>query len=218
MFDLDLPTRVPLNPLFPLSCVSDFLSGINFFLLESHSSEFLLVRFQWWKTLFLLKWKYNHFICWKILVPLSTFSFSTALTSGLGFCWWEVSCQSNCHFFEGNLSLSFCLLLSHFSRVQLCATPLTAAHQAPLSLGFSRQEHWSGLPFPFQCMKVKSESDVAQSSPTPSDPMDCSPPAPLSMGFARQEYWSGLPLPSPLLCLKLLIYEPLFTREASLWP
>ena len=40
------------------------------------------------------------------------------------------------------------LLLSHFSRVWLCATPETAAHQAPPSLGFSRQEHWSGLPFP----------------------------------------------------------------------
>jgi len=40
------------------------------------------------------------------------------------------------------------LLLSHFSRVQLCVTPEMAAHQAPPSLGFSRQEHWSGLPFP----------------------------------------------------------------------
>ena len=40
------------------------------------------------------------------------------------------------------------LLLSHFGRVWLCATPETAAHQAPPSLGFSRQEHWSGLPFP----------------------------------------------------------------------
>ena len=40
------------------------------------------------------------------------------------------------------------LLLSLFSRVRLCATPQTAAHQAPLSLGFSSQEHWSGLPFP----------------------------------------------------------------------
>ena len=40
------------------------------------------------------------------------------------------------------------LLLSRFSRVRLCATPQTAAHQAPLSLGFSRQEHWSGLPLP----------------------------------------------------------------------
>ena len=34
------------------------------------------------------------------------------------------------------------------NRVQLCAIPETAAHQAPLSLGFSRQEPWSGLPFP----------------------------------------------------------------------
>ena len=39
-------------------------------------------------------------------------------------------------------------MLSHFSHVQLCGTPQTAAHQAPLSLGSSRQEHWSGLPFP----------------------------------------------------------------------
>ena len=40
------------------------------------------------------------------------------------------------------------LLLSCFSRVQLCATPQMAAHQAPPSLGFPRQEYGSGLPFP----------------------------------------------------------------------
>ena len=40
------------------------------------------------------------------------------------------------------------LLLIHFSRVQLCATPQMAAHQASLSLGFSRQEYWSGVPLP----------------------------------------------------------------------
>ena len=40
------------------------------------------------------------------------------------------------------------LLLSHFSHVRLCATPQTAAHQAPLSLGFSKQKYWSGLPWP----------------------------------------------------------------------
>ena len=40
------------------------------------------------------------------------------------------------------------LLLSHFSRVRLCVTPEMAAHQAPLSMGFSRQEYWSGLPCP----------------------------------------------------------------------
>ena len=40
------------------------------------------------------------------------------------------------------------LLLSLISHVRLCATPEMAAHQVPPSLGFSRQEHWSGLPFP----------------------------------------------------------------------
>ena len=39
-------------------------------------------------------------------------------------------------------------ILSHFSRVQLFVTLWTVAHQAPLSLGFSRQEYWSGLPYP----------------------------------------------------------------------
>ena len=41
-----------------------------------------------------------------------------------------------------------CAVLSHFSHVQLYATVWTVAHQAPLSLGFSRQEFWCGLPCP----------------------------------------------------------------------
>ena len=64
------------------------------------------------------------------------------------------------------------LLLSRFSRVRLCVTPETAAHQAPPPLGFSRQEHWSGLPFP----SPMRESEVAQSCLTLRDPMDCSLP------------------------------------------
>ena len=52
------------------------------------------------------------------------------------------------------------LLLSRFSRVQLCATPQTVAHQAPPSLGFSRQEYWSGLPFPSPMHESESESEV----------------------------------------------------------
>ena len=40
------------------------------------------------------------------------------------------------------------LLLSRFTFVRLCVTPQMAAHQAPPSLGFFRQEHWSGLPLP----------------------------------------------------------------------
>ena len=67
-------------------------------------------------------------------------------------------------------------LLSRFSRVRLCATPEMAAHQAPPSLGFSRQEHWSGLHFLLQCMKVKRESKVAQLCPTLHNPMDGSLP------------------------------------------
>ena len=74
------------------------------------------------------------------------------------------------------LLLLLLLLLSRFSRVRLCATPQTVAHQAPPSLGFSRQEHWSGLPFPSPMHEVKSESQVAQLCLTLSDPMDYSLP------------------------------------------
>ena len=41
-----------------------------------------------------------------------------------------------------------CCMLSHFSHVQFCVTPWTAACQAPLSVGFPRKEYWSGLPCP----------------------------------------------------------------------
>ena len=87
------------------------------------------------------------------------------------------------------------LLLSRFSHVRLYATPWTAAHQAPPSLGFSRQEHWSGLLL--QCMKVKSESEVALSCSTLWDPMDCSLPGSSVPGIfqARVPEWG--PLPSP---------------------
>ena len=66
-------------------------------------------------------------------------------------CPWDFpgkSTRVGCHCFLRITALLLLLLLSRFSRVRLCATPLTAAHQAPPSLGFSRQEHWSGLPFP----------------------------------------------------------------------
>ena len=59
-----------------------------------------------------------------------------------------------------------------------------------------------GCHFLLQCMKVKSESEVAQSCPTLSYPMDCSLPASSVHGFSRKEYWSGVPLPSPSLVIK----------------
>ena len=53
------------------------------------------------------------------------------------------------------------------SHVRLLATPSTAAHQAPPSLGFSRQEHWSGLPFPspmHESEKIKWSRSVMSDS------------------------------------------------------
>ena len=81
------------------------------------------------------------------------------------------------------------LLLSNFSRVRLCVTPETAAYQASLYLGFSRQEHWSGLLFPSPMHE--SESEVAQSCPTLATPCTAAYQVPLSMGFSKQKYWSG---------------------------
>ena len=93
------------------------------------------------------------------------------------------------------------LLLSRFSRVQLCATPQMAAHQAPPSLGFSRQEHWSGLPLP----SPMHESEKRKGSRSVSvrlfmTPWTAAYQAPPSMGFSRQEYWSGVPLTPHLFC------------------
>ena len=68
------------------------------------------------------------------------------------------------------------LLLSHFSRVQLCVTPQTAAHHAPPSRDSPGKNTGVGCHFLFQRMKVKSEREVAQSCLTLRDPMDCSPP------------------------------------------
>ena len=58
------------------------------------------------------------------------------------------------------------------SRVRHLATPWTAAYQAPPSMGFSRQEYWSGVPWPSPCVCAK----LLQLSPTLCDAMDCSPP------------------------------------------
>ena len=100
-----------------------------------------------------------------------------------------------------NIVLLLLLLLSHFSRVRLCATTQTAAHQAPPSLGFSRQEQeWVAISSSNAWkwkVKVKSLSRVRLLA----TPWTAAYQAPPSMGFSRQEYWSGLPLPSPNIVL-----------------
>ena len=91
------------------------------------------------------------FLCW-LNIFLQSRGVSSSHTFRLPRFFFPVSCAKVAilplpgAFLPSQLFLL--LLLSCFSRVRLCATPETAAHQAPPSLGFSRQEHWSGLPFP----------------------------------------------------------------------
>ena len=102
------------------------------------------------------------------------------------------------------------------SHVPLLATPWTVAHQAPPSMGFSRQEYWSGVPLPSPYMALKesnlwylelrmrlsfsllllllSHFSRVRLLVTP---WTADYQAPPSMGFSRQKYWSGVPLPSP---------------------
>ena len=59
----------------------------------------------------------------------------------------RVGLKEEVYIFEPDLR-EVCTVLSHFCRVQLFVTLWTIAHQAPLSMGFSWQEYWSGLPCP----------------------------------------------------------------------
>ena len=138
--------------------------------------------------IFILVWKSIHICCFpsifhKILIfpgilPISMF-FRNANSKLLGIKLITYLSQSLDHvslrqnlFFFFHILLLLLLLLSHFSHVWLCATPQMAAEQAPPSLGFSRQEHWSGLPFPFPMHKSEKCKWSLSVVPTFSDPMD----------------------------------------------
>ena len=90
------------------------------------------------------------------------------------------------------------------SHVQLFATPWTAAYQAPLPMGFSRQECWSGVPLPSPTLLVGRLWKLAAymhaccvlcSVLFFATAWTVAHQASLSMGFSRLEYWSGVPLP-----------------------
>ena len=122
------------------------------------------------------------------------------------------------------IQLLLLLLLSCFTHVRLCAAPQTAAHQAPPSLGFSRQGYWSGLPFPspiHACM-LSCFSHVWLYATL----WTAAHQAPLSTGFSRQEYWRGLPFPSPATssllirerkCLKIQGLAPSPSPTTRIW-
>ena len=125
------------------------------------------------------------------------------------FCWQQgIAVQPHRGHFGGSYKAwrMLLLLLSHISRVRLCATPQTAAHQAPPSLGFSREGHWSGVPFPSM-----RESEVAQSCPTLSDPMDRSLP-----GFSVHGSFQAKVLEWVAIAFTWRIHLPFISEEVTL--
>ena len=82
-------------------------------------------------------------------LPTIYFSASSNLWNQLLFFYYFFLFTSLATEIQGKTVFETILLpLSHFSPVCLFPTPWTIAHEAPLSIGFSRQEYWSGLPFP----------------------------------------------------------------------
>ena len=118
-------------------------------------------------------------------------------------------------------------MLGCFSCIQPFATLWTIAHQPPLSMGFFRQEYWSGLPFPssedlpnlgiepasllspalsgrffttsatWETLVTKVKVKLLSCVRLFATPWTVAHQAPQSMEFSRQECWSGLPFPSP---------------------
>ena len=117
-----------------------------------------------------------------------------------------------------------------FSHAQLFPTPWTVARQAPLFMGFPRQEYWSGLPFPSPIMEYSVQfSSVAQSYPTLCDSMNHSTPG-LPVHHQLLEFTSiesVMPSSHLILGCLLLLLPPIppsirvFSSESTLrmrWP
>ena len=106
-------------------------------------------------------------------------------------------------------------LLSHFSHVWLCATPWTAAHQAPPVPGILQERtlEWVAISFS-NAWKWKAKVKLLSRVQLSATPWTAAQQAPLSMGFSRLEYWSGVPSPSP----HLFSSHPFFLLGPSIFP
>ena len=115
-------------------------------------------------------------------------------------------------------------VLSRFSHIQLFATLWTVVHQTSLSMGFSRQEYWSGfpcpplgyLPDPGVERTSLQFSSVAQPCPILCDPMDCSTPGfpvhhQLQSLLKLMSIESVMPSNHLILCLPLLLLPSIFS-------
>ena len=117
-----------------------------------------------------------------------------------------------CHIVSDFLMPSLLLLLSRFSPVQLC-DPVDSSPLGFLCPWDSPDKNTgAGCHFLLQCMKVKSESDVTQSCPTLSDPMDCSPPGSSVHGIfqARVLEWGAIAFSIFYRCPQIVLTHVLF--------
>ena len=135
---------------------------------------------------------------------------NTTLATGAGEYIWVYGFSN-----DTTLSNSLCYYILYAAAAKslqsyptLC-DPIDSSPPGSPSLGFSRQEHWSGLPFSFSNawkwkVKVKSLSRARLLA----TPWTAAYQAPPSMGFFRQEYWSGVPLPSLIyyIAIVYLVY------------
>ena len=106
-----------------------------------------------WINHYFLKGKILHFKCksifiiWLCVCACNQIKISDVLQ-------WQIqkayaSMTNKIHLYFSADGPMLLLLLSRFSRVRLCATPWTVSHQAPPSMGFSRQKYWSGVTLPY---------------------------------------------------------------------
>ena len=107
-----------------------------------------------------------------------------------------------CNFLEDTSSLYICCCCCYCCRVASVMSDSVRPHRwqptrLPRPWDSPCKNTGVGCHFLLQCMKVKSEGEVAQLCPA--IPWTAAYQAPPSMGFSRQEYWSGVPLPSPVI-------------------
>ena len=96
-----------------------------------------------------------------------------------------------------------CCVLSHFSLVQLFASLWTRAHQTPLSMGFSRQEYWSRLPFP-----------PPEELPDPRTGIQATTPALAGRFLTTSTTW-GNPKPSQVNINHIWVKPPLLYKNST---
>ena len=173
-------------------------------------------RGAWWATVLGVAvryyWAANTFFTWEKAPGW----LKSCLVSAKGGFWqklWhqgDVKGASQGPLGHGGFCTCLLLLLSRFSRVRLCATHQTAAHQAPPSRHSPGKNTGVGCHFFLQYVKVKSESEVAHSCLTFSDPMDCSLPGSSVHGIfqARVLEWVAISFSSTCLKLSLLSRYP----------